>query len=160
MGVNSDDGFRLSPARNVSDAQNVLTLGIFDAGRGAADSIFDVYVQQAGTYPMRLVWEDGNGGANVEWFSVLADGTKVLINDTANASAFKAYRAAATAQAPPQITSAATISGGNIAIQWVNGGTLQSTTSLSPPITWTPLGSSGTYQEAASGAGKFYRVAR
>ena len=108
---------------------------------------------------MRLVWDNGGGDCNVEWFSVLADGTKVLINDTNNTSAIKAYRAAATAQPPPQITSA-TISAGNIAIQWVNGGMLQSTTSLSPPITWTPLGTSGTHTEAASGAGKFYRVVR
>jgi hypothetical protein len=159
MGVNSDDGFRLSPATSVSDPRNALTLGIFDAGRGAADSIFDFFVQQAGTYPMRLVWDNGGGDCNVEWFSVLAGGTNVLINDTANASAIKAYRAAATAQPPPQITSA-TLSAGTIAIQWVNGGTLQSTTSLSPPITWTPLGSSGTHSEPASGAGKFYRVLR
>jgi len=83
MGVNSDDGFRLSPATSVSDSRNALTLGIFDAGRGAADSIFDFFVQQAGTYPMRLVWDNGNGDCNVEWFSVLADGNKVLINDSA-----------------------------------------------------------------------------
>jgi hypothetical protein len=160
MGVNSDDGFRLSPATSVNDSRNALTLGIFDAGRGAADSIFDFFVQAAGTYPMRLVWDNGNGDCNLEWFSVLADGTKVLINDTNTAvSSIKAYRAAATAQPPPQFTSA-TVSGGNITIQWANGGTLQSTTNLSPPITWTPLGSSGTHTEAASGAGKFYRVAR
>ena len=159
MGVNSDDGFRLSPATSVSDSRNALTLGIFDTGRGAADSIFAFFVAQAGTYPMRLVWDNGNGDCNVEWFSVLADGTKVLINDSANTSAIKAYRAAATVQPPPQITSA-TVSAGNISIQWMNGGVLQSTTNLSPPITWTPLGSSGAHTEAASGAGKFYRVAR
>ena len=157
MGVNSDDGFRLSPATSVSDSRNALTLGIFDAGRGATDSIFDFYVAQAGTYPMRLVWDNGGGDCNVEWFSVLADGTKVLINDSTN-TAFKAYRAAATAQLPPQITSA-TISTGTITIQWSNGGTLESTTSLSTtPINWTPTGnSSGTFSEAATGT-KFYRV--
>src|SRR5207245_6626739 len=101
MGVNSDDGFRLSPATSVSDSRNALTLGIFDNGRGAADSIFDFLVQQAGTYPMRLVWDNGNGDCNVEWFSVLADGTKVLINGT-NTSAIKAYRAAATAVVQPR----------------------------------------------------------
>src|SRR5439155_7432550 len=46
MGVNSDDGFRLSPATSVSDSRNALTLGIFDAGRAATDSIFDFLVQQ------------------------------------------------------------------------------------------------------------------
>src|SRR2546430_3977812 len=96
MGVNSDDGFRLSPATSVSDSRNALTLGIFDAGRAATDSIFDFLVQQAGTYPMRLVWVNGGGACDVEWFSVLADGTKVLINDSTN-TAFKAYLGAASA---------------------------------------------------------------
>ena len=156
MGVNSDDGFRLSPATSVSDPQNALTLGIFDAGRGAADSLFDVYVQQAGTYPMRLVWENGNGGANVEWFTVLADGSKILINDT-NAVALKAYRAAAGAQPAVRITSAR-INNGIITIQWTGGGTLESTLSLTSPV-WTSTGnSSGTFSEPATGTTKFYRV--
>ena len=159
MGVNSDDGFRLSPATSVSDSRNAVTLGIFDAGRGAADSIFYFLVQQAGTYPMRLVWDNGNGDCNVEWFSVLADGTKVLINDSASTSAIKAYRAAAMAQPAPQITGAA-ISAGRITIQWSNGGTLESTTSLSSPINWTTTGnSSGTFSETATGT-KFYRVSK
>jgi hypothetical protein len=158
MGVNSDDGFRLSPATSVSDPQNNLTLGIFDAGRAAADSIFDFFVSQAGTYPMRLVWDNGNGDANVEWFSVLADGTKVLINDTTNSSAIKAYRASTVAQPPPRITSAV-ISGGVITIQWVNGGTVEFTTVL-PATQWTTTGnSSGTFSEPATGT-KFYRVKR
>ncbi len=163
MGVNSDDGFRLSPATSVSDPKNALTLGIFDGGRGAADTVFDVFVQQAGTYPMRLVWENGNGGANVEWFSVLPDGTKVLINDTTNAVAFKAYRAAAAAQPEIRITSAR-ISGGNIIIQWTGGGTLESVPSLGAPgstLTWTSTGnSSGSFTEPATGTSKFYRVRR
>jgi len=160
MGVNSDDGFRLSPATSVSDPQNALTLGIFDTGRGAADSIFDIYVQQAGTYPMRLVWDNGNGGANIEWFSVdLETGEKYLINDSTQPEALKAYRGAATVQTPPQITSA-TISGGQVTITWVNGGQLQSTASLSP-INWQDIAgaTTGNFSEAATGT-KFYRVKR
>ena len=159
MGVNSDDGFRLSPATSVSDSRNALTLGIFDAGRGAADSIFDFYVQQAGTYPMRLVWDNGNGDCNLEWFSVdLVDGEKYLINDSAQPEALKAYRAATVAQVPPQITSA-TLGNGQITIKWSNGGTLQSTPSLASPINWTdiPNSSGGSFSEAAIGT-KFYRV--
>ena len=162
MGVNSDDGFRLSPATGVSDSQNALTLGIFDTGRAAADSIFDIIVQEAGTYPMRLVWDNGNGDCNLEWFSVnnvLAGGRKVLINDATNPSALKAYRAASGGQLPPKITSAQINSSGNIAIQWVNGGLLQSTPSLTPPINWTDLNSSGSFSEPATGT-KFYRVKR
>jgi len=98
MGVNSDDGFS-SYSGNVKDAFGKVFLGQFDAGRGAADTIFTVVVEEAGVYPFRTVWFEGGGGANVEWFSVKADGTKVLINDTANGG-LKAYRAAITPQAP------------------------------------------------------------
>jgi len=42
-------------------------------------------VTNAGIYPIRLLWENGNGeagnGANLEWFMVNSNGTKVLIND-------------------------------------------------------------------------------
>ena len=58
-----------------------------------------------------------------------------------------------------QITGAA-ISAGRITIQWSNGGTLESTTSLSSPINWTTTGnSSGTFSETATGT-KFYRVSK
>src|SRR5207249_1637204 len=143
LGVNSDDGFRLSPATSVSDSQNALTLGVFDAGRGAADSLFYVLIQQAGTYPMRLVWDNGGGDCNLEWFSVLADGTKVLINDTAKQSAFKAYRAATTVVQPR--FNAPTISAGNITISWTGSGTLEQTDSLSPP-NWLPAPSQANPQ--------------
>ena len=66
-------------------------LGIFEGGRGAADTLFNFVVEEDGVYPMRLLWYEGRGGANVEWFSVV-DGEKILINDTSNANASKAYR--------------------------------------------------------------------
>ena len=74
-----------------------------DGGRGVANSLFLFNVQQDGTYPFRLLWENGNGSfalgnlGSVEWFSVLPDGTKVLVNSATNSSAIKAYRAAAAA---------------------------------------------------------------
>ncbi len=91
MGVNSDDGFRTS-AGVVTDAFGNINLGEFDGGRGAADTLYTFVVEEAGVYPFRTIWEEGGGGANVEWFTVKADGTKVLLNDTANGG-FKTYRA-------------------------------------------------------------------
>jgi hypothetical protein len=91
MGVNSDDGFRTT-AGIPQDVFGSLVLGEFDAGRGAADTIFAVVVQEAGVYAFRTLWEEGTGGANIEWFTVKSDGTKVLVNDTANGGV-KAYRA-------------------------------------------------------------------
>lgn len=91
MGVNSDDGFRTT-AGNPLDVFGSIKLGEFDAGRGAADTIFSFVVQEAGVYAFRTIWNEGGGGANIEWFTIKADGTKVLVNDTAKGG-FKAYRA-------------------------------------------------------------------
>jgi hypothetical protein len=94
MGVNSDDGFKVTVGANPRDRFSTV-LGQFDGGRGASDTIFTIAVPQAGFYPFRLLWENGNGElpgnqASVEWFTVQADGTKVLINDST--SPIKAYR--------------------------------------------------------------------
>lgn len=68
--------------------------------------------------------------------------------------------APAGAAATPNITSVA-VSSGSITINWVNGGTLESSPSLGTPV-WTSTGnSSGTFTEAVSASGnKFYRVKR
>ncbi len=79
LGVNSDDGFALTEGPNPKDRfANVL--GSFDGGRGASDTTFNFYVPQAGIYPFRLLYYNGGGGANCEFFSV-ANGVKYLVND-------------------------------------------------------------------------------
>lgn len=95
MGVNSDDGFRVTIGGAApQDLFNAVTLGSYDGGRGAGDSLFTFVVPQAGLYAARMIWENGGGDANVEWFTIAADGTtKVLINDSATPGSIKAYRA-------------------------------------------------------------------
>jgi hypothetical protein len=88
FGVNSDDGFQLS----CLDKQ----LGVFDAGRGAADSLFSFAVAQTGYYPFRLVYFQGVGGASLEWFSVTPSGQKIPINDTNTPGYIPAYSRATT----------------------------------------------------------------
>lgn len=90
MGVNSDDGFRVSSAPNPRDKLGVVA-GFFDGGRGASDTLFTLVVEQPGFYPFRLLWQNGGGGANLEWFTV-HNGQKILINDTTNPNALRAYR--------------------------------------------------------------------
>jgi hypothetical protein len=94
MGVNSDDGFKVTSGKDPQDRLSAV-LGQYNGGRGSSDTLFNVIVPQAGFYPFRLIWENGNGeagnGANLEWFTVTADGTKVLINDLSNPAAIKAY---------------------------------------------------------------------
>jgi hypothetical protein len=81
-GVNSDDGFKVTVAPGQPSPLGI-TLGEFSGGRGAADTIFDFLVEQAGFYPIRLLYWQGGGGASAEWFSVdLATGQKILIGDT------------------------------------------------------------------------------
>lgn len=92
MGVNSDDGFRVTTGANARDRLGVV-LGEFDGDRLAADSTFRIYVPRAGIYPLRLIWENGTGAASLEWFTALTDGTPVAINDTVVGGAVLAYRA-------------------------------------------------------------------
>jgi len=93
MGFNSDDGF-LTTAGNVKDAIAAIKLGEFNGGRGASDTIFQFVVEEAGVYPFRSSWEEGGGGANLEWFTVV-NGKKLLINGS-EAGAVKAYRVSST----------------------------------------------------------------
>ena len=89
LGVNSDDGFDVTIG---PDSRDLLasSVGSFNGGRGSSDSLFEVYVEEGGFYPTRLLWFEGTGGANVEFFSVV-DGQKILINVRDIPIAIKAY---------------------------------------------------------------------
>ncbi len=106
FGVGSDDGYLLSTSANAKDLLPTV-VGHVDAV--AADTL-TVVVPQAGIYPFRLVWENGGGGALLQWYSVDENTNKILINDTATAGAIKAYRSAkqpaylATAYPQPEAT--------------------------------------------------------
>jgi hypothetical protein len=156
MGVNSDDGFRVTVGTNASPT--APELGVFEGGRGDADSLFSFLVPQAGLYPFRLIWYEGNGGASVEYFTLNAAGQKVLVNDRAVATAVRSwYKVLPVAAAP--IINAPVVSGGNITITWENGGTLYSAAEADGPYTSTG-DSDGSFTEPATAAAKFYRVQR
>ena len=99
FGVNSDDGFRLTCGPQPKSLFG-KQLGMFEGGRGSADTLFYVYVQQDGIYPVRLLWYQGNGDANVEFFSVTEDGEKILINDRENENAIISYSSATSSPEP------------------------------------------------------------
>src|SRR5207249_11768622 len=161
MVVGSDDDFRVTVAERADPA--ALQLGIFDAagGRGYDITPFFFNVPQAGVWPMRLVYDQGQGGANLEWFLVDSAGKFALLNDTSNPVGLKAFRARAAVTPPPQIT-AATISGGSISINWTGGGAVEFSSALGPGATWTSTGnSSGSFSETVAPTGnKFYRIKR
>lgn len=70
--VNSDDGF-IATFGNPAEAFTLPTaVGEFNAGRGNGGGLNDgttfyFKITQAGLYPLRLVWFEGGGGANVEF---------------------------------------------------------------------------------------------
>ncbi|HRY48174.1 MAG TPA: sugar-binding protein [Candidatus Paceibacterota bacterium] len=98
--VRSDDGFKTTTG-NIADAFQAQVAA--DSVGAVANLTFNVYVEEAGVYAFRTVWEEGNGDAYLEWSSVLADGsTKALLNDTANGG-LKTYRAI-TGKAPAAIS--------------------------------------------------------
>ena len=75
MGADSDDG-------------TILEIGGVEVGRtnewqGASiwDFIFDVEVE--GWYSLRALTMEGGGGASIELHEILADGTRILLGDTA-----------------------------------------------------------------------------
>lgn len=153
MGVNSDDGF-LSEAGPFSNPAQI-TLGAFDAGRAAADTIYTFVVQQAGTYSFRTTWENGGGDSRIAWFTVKSDGTQVLLNDTANGG-FPAYRAA-TASAPPSAPKLAiSQAAGKVTLTF--DGTLQGADVVTGP--WTDVSGTSPMTVTPSGGMKFYRAKR
>ncbi|HUS33929.1 MAG TPA: hypothetical protein VM680_01130, partial [Verrucomicrobiae bacterium] len=105
MGVNSDDGFVVTTGANPKDIF-AKVLGRFDGNRGSSDTTFQFLVTKAGVYPFRLVYYQGDGGGNLEWF--MQDpltGQKILLNDRANTKAIRAWRQI-SAQDRPYISSA------------------------------------------------------
>ena len=143
MMVDYDDGQRLINATGlrVSIGKDTnLELGEFNGGgRGASDTIFSFAVPQAGVYPFRCFYLQGGGGANVEWFTVAEDGTRILVNDTVE-GAVMAYRARTfTPPAPqPRFTSIVKNADGSLTVAWEGGGVLQAAPTVSGP--WETVG--------------------
>src|SRR4051812_848322 len=84
MGVNSDDGFRIMIGGANPGDRSAVMVRQYDGGRGSADTLFKFVIARAGLYAVRCTWENGCCGAALELFTVKSDGTKVLVNDTAN----------------------------------------------------------------------------
>ncbi|MCC7374839.1 MAG: hypothetical protein IT581_09295 [Verrucomicrobiales bacterium] len=132
LAVNSDDSFR-AQAGYLNVAADRVLLGQFDGG--PSDTTFRAFVQDAGIYPIRVIWVEGGGGAGIEFYSVKADGTKVLVNDTANGG-YSAYRTGTAPNKPADIGKFSSIvrnANGSITITWSGAGTLQAGASVTGP---------------------------
>jgi hypothetical protein len=162
MVVNSDDGFQVS----VGTTNNVKSqvLGEFNGGRGSSDTQFYFEATKAGVYLFRLLWMEGTGGANVEWFTVNADGTRALVNGT-QAGALRSFRRRTVAEpgggstTPLAFSSIVRNANGSITLTWTGGGTLQSSASIQGP--WTDVaGATSPLTLTPDQASQFARVRR
>jgi hypothetical protein len=103
--VNSDDGFRITIGHPAEVWTTPIVLSEFSGGRGAGGGIGDgttgpaFYIQQAGLYPVRLMWYEGGGGASCEWSFRKVDANTgalalgpILMNDPNNNAALKCYQ--------------------------------------------------------------------
>jgi len=147
LGVNSDDGFEVTATPPAGVAGSPIVLGVFDGGRSAADTLFDVLVQTSGVYPFRLVYFDSTAAASCEFFSVTnltTTADKALVNDVSGVNPIKSYRVLA-----PHVSSIAR-NGSNVDVQWAYG---------TPPFqvqfksdltnTWANLGATTTNRSAS-----------
>jgi hypothetical protein len=128
-------------------------LGQADQGKGSSDVLFPVVVQQAGVYPLRLVYFQGGGGANCEFFS--ATGTnRVLINDLTSTvgpgpggTGLRAFF--------PSMNIKATFNGTQVTLTY--SGTLQSAPVVTGPYT-DVIGATSPYTFTPTGAMQFFRT--
>src|SRR6266566_3008571 len=96
LGVNSDDGFRLTIGSGVNSRPGTLQVAILDGTRGFANTEVNLTVNQAGLYPFRLLWWE-NTGANsgCEFYNFVpgtTSGNRYLINDPNQTNSIKAFR--------------------------------------------------------------------
>lgn len=93
---NSDDGFRTTFGKNSREQLNSVIVSQFDGGRGASDTAVTLVIPTAGVYPVRSVWFEGGGGANLEWVVIRDGKPRALIND-GTANSIRAFRSASAA---------------------------------------------------------------
>jgi hypothetical protein len=124
-------------------------------GFGNVDVLAGFGVPAAGVYPLRLVAGHANGAADLEWFSIMPNGTRILVNDTTNPNALLAFRARNAGAAP--VLSSQAVSGGSVRISWTGIGMLEVADSIQGPW-YTAPDQSNPQSVPHNGQMKFFRV--
>jgi hypothetical protein len=135
-------------------ASDAIELGGADYGKGMGWVDFGVSVPQAGIYPMHLMWENGGGGAGVEFASLQPDGTRILVNDTSNPNALLAWQAV-TAGPPQRHTVSVSKSGSTVTITFT--GTLFSSPTVDGTYT-AVAGATSPYTVPTTAGAAFFRA--
>jgi hypothetical protein len=164
--VRSDDGFKLTEGPTLTN-QN-LTLSTFDGGRGnGAPTLTYVTVVTNGLYPIRLLYYQAGSGGNVEFYTI-RNGTPILINDSTNSNAIKAFQVVASPAALPVTILNPAHTGGSTTFSFLTqaGHThyVEYKNAITDP-TWSALttiagngSSTNVTDNTTSGSARFYRV--
>ena len=113
FGVNSDDGFGLYIG-------GFRVREYFD-GKGVSDVNGSIYIPEAGLYPILLQYWEGGGGAACELYYLREDGSKVLVNDTANGGPAVCLNYEPTGETEAPVITSITADGTNIVVSWTGG---------------------------------------
>lgn len=152
FGINGDDGWKVEIRKPGETTGTVLFSR--DRGAGARDIPFAFITPEAGLYPIRIVWYQGGGDGNLEFFTYGPDNTKIPVNDRNNPNAVKAYCALKTAVTPTIDISI--LSDGKVRITFT--GKLQSSASLTPAAWENVTGATSPLEITPTGPERYYRA--
>ncbi len=163
LAVACDDGFAVWSGPSAAGATNQY--GIRSPGGSTTETAFDVLAPKAGVYAFRLVYWEGDGGADVEWYTINpATGERVLVNADGGVEAYQSRTGDGTDEGSATAPALAIRrDGGNVVLTWpadAEGFQVQTSPTLSP-ASWTVVaGSGGTPSFTITiGAGtSFYRL--
>jgi hypothetical protein len=149
--VNGDDGWKVQIG--TPGQTNGTVLFSRDRGAGACDVPFAFVTPEAGLYPIRLLWYQGGGGGNVEFFTYGPNNSKILVNDRTNPNAVKAY--ARTAVNPT--VSIKLLADGRVQVLFE--GKLQQSPVIAP-ANWQEVTTASPYEFVPTGAEMYFRATR
>ncbi len=154
LAVVSDDSFRVQAGYINKPADGIL---IAQVDANTANEVDKFLVQDAGIYPIRVLYQNATGNAYMELSTVLTNGNYALLNDTTNGG-FACYYSGVAPNKPSTFSLAIQVVGGKIQITWTQPGVvLQQSTDLK---TWTDVTSATSpYTPVVTGtSAKFYRL--
>ena len=94
FGAITDDGYKFSAGATTAEQAPAIA---FHNG-GPANETVEFVVPEDGLYPVRFIWYERGGDGYAEWFSEdRSTGERLLIGDSSNAAAIKAWQETATA---------------------------------------------------------------
>jgi len=165
LGVSCDDGFAVYGGPSAKEA--TLLLGVRDPGGSTAPVTFDFVAEADGIYALRLLFFEGNGGADVEWYSENREtGERLLLNSAGSYRSFAA-RNGDGANKPSPVRLSIQTSGADFVLTWPKttpAFQLQSSPSLAPAA-WSNAGKAPTevngdlqLQVTPSTGARFFRL--